>query len=71
MNVQRTKNETCGFQMAIQKPDCFVWFSNGYSKMAARNSLSFGWTVSAETPDMSSFKMLTVNNFLRKNIGID
>jgi hypothetical protein len=31
--------------MAIQKLDYFVRFSNGYSKMAAKNDLVLGWPV--------------------------
>ncbi len=51
--------------MAIQKPDPFVWFSNGYNKMAAENCPVLGWQVPAEIdhwkPDLSGFQMFTLS----------
>ncbi len=40
--------------MAIQKPDHFVWLSNGSYKMAAENGPALGWLIPADIHQMKT-----------------
>jgi hypothetical protein len=51
------------FQMAIQKPDYFVYFSNGYNKMVSKMvPYKYDWfqpILTIQKPDFSGFQMFT------------